>query len=86
MQFVALGNKGGLITILDKNALKVDGVSYTQEQAKKEVYFARRVPPQTRRGAAPKSRSRAHVMHFKLAGGPRKAKAGGSYDSRRLPR
>jgi len=25
-----------LITVLDKNALKVDGVSYTQEQAKKE--------------------------------------------------
>jgi hypothetical protein len=33
---VQLGNKGGLITVLDKNALKVDGVSYTQEQAKKE--------------------------------------------------
>ena len=33
---VQLGNKFGLITILDKNALKLDGVSYTQEQAKKE--------------------------------------------------
>src|SRR5262249_701720 len=31
-----LGNKGGLITVLDKNGLKVDGVSYTEEQAKKE--------------------------------------------------
>jgi hypothetical protein len=33
---VQLGNKGGLITVLDKNGLKVDGVSYTEEQAKKE--------------------------------------------------
>jgi uncharacterized protein YukJ len=33
---VQLGNKGGLITLLDKKGLKVDGVSYTEEQAKKE--------------------------------------------------
>ena len=33
---VQLGNKGGLITVLDKNGLKVDGVSYTEEQAKNE--------------------------------------------------
>jgi uncharacterized protein YukJ len=31
---VQLGNKGGLITLLDKKGLKVDGVSYTEEQAK----------------------------------------------------
>lgn len=31
---VALSNKGGLITIVDENGLKVDGVSYTREQAK----------------------------------------------------
>src|SRR5262249_299657 len=33
---VELGNKGGLLTVFDNNALKVDGVSYTQDQAKKE--------------------------------------------------
>jgi len=33
---VQLGNKGGIITLLDKKGLKVDGVSYTEEQAKKE--------------------------------------------------
>ena len=33
---VQLGNKGGLITLLDNNGLKVDGVSYTEAQAKKE--------------------------------------------------
>ena len=33
---VQLGNKGGLITLLDIKGLKVDGVSYTEEQAKKE--------------------------------------------------
>jgi hypothetical protein len=31
---VQLGNKGGLITLLDNKGLKVDGVSYTEEQAK----------------------------------------------------
>jgi len=33
---VQLGNKGGIITLLNKSGLKVDGVSYTQEQADKE--------------------------------------------------
>jgi len=33
---VQLGNKGGIITLLDKNGLKVDGVSYTESQAQKE--------------------------------------------------
>lgn len=33
---VQLGNKGGIITLLDSQGLKVDGVSYTQEQAGKE--------------------------------------------------
>jgi uncharacterized protein YukJ len=28
-----LSNKGGIITVLDKNGLKVDGVSYSKEQA-----------------------------------------------------
>lgn len=31
-----LSNKGGLISLLDKNGNKVDGVSYTKEQADKE--------------------------------------------------
>jgi len=35
-QTVQLGNKGGLITLLDNKGLKVDGVSYTEEQAQKE--------------------------------------------------
>jgi uncharacterized protein YukJ len=30
---VQLGNRGGLISLLNKQGLKVDGVSYTQEQA-----------------------------------------------------
>jgi uncharacterized protein YukJ len=30
---VALSNKGGLISVLDEHGLKVDGVSYTKEQA-----------------------------------------------------
>lgn len=30
---VALSNKGGMITVLDENGLKVDGVSYTKAQA-----------------------------------------------------
>jgi hypothetical protein len=33
---VQLGNKGGTITLLDNKGLKVDGVAYTEEQAKKE--------------------------------------------------
>lgn len=33
---VQLGNKGGIITLLNKAGLKVDGVSYTEAQAKKE--------------------------------------------------
>jgi hypothetical protein len=28
-----LGNRGGLITLLDSSGLKVDGVAYTQTQA-----------------------------------------------------
>ena len=31
-----LGNKGGTITLLDKDGLKVDGVAYTIEQARRE--------------------------------------------------
>jgi hypothetical protein len=30
---VQLGNSGGIITLLDENGLKVDGVSYTQGQS-----------------------------------------------------
>jgi uncharacterized protein YukJ len=33
---VQLGNKGGIITLLDKQGVKIHGVSYTQEQAKAE--------------------------------------------------
>jgi hypothetical protein len=33
-QPLALSNKGGAITLIDENGLKVDGVAYTQEQAK----------------------------------------------------
>jgi hypothetical protein len=33
-QPLALSNKGGVITLLDENGLKVDGVSYTREQAR----------------------------------------------------
>ena len=33
---VQLGNKGGIITLLDNKGLKVDGVAYTGEEAKKE--------------------------------------------------
>ncbi|MBV7262505.1 DUF2278 family protein [Photobacterium sp. WH24] len=32
---VPLSNRGGLISLLDQNGLKVDGVSYTREEAKK---------------------------------------------------
>jgi uncharacterized protein YukJ len=35
-QNVQLGNKGGTITLLDASGLKVDGVQYTQEQARRE--------------------------------------------------
>ena len=31
-----LGNEGGIITLLDNKGLKVDGIAYTGEQAKKE--------------------------------------------------
>ena len=33
---VQLGNAGGIITLLDRQGLKVDGVSYTAEQARRE--------------------------------------------------
>ncbi len=33
---VQLGNKGGIITLLDEQGLKVDGVSYTEQQAQRE--------------------------------------------------
>lgn len=33
---IELSNKGGIITLLDKSGLKVDGVSYTKEQAAKD--------------------------------------------------
>lgn len=33
---IELSNKGGIITLLDKSGLKVDGVSYTKKQAAKE--------------------------------------------------
>jgi hypothetical protein len=35
-QEMQLGNKGGIITLLNKKGLKVDGVSYTALQAQKE--------------------------------------------------
>jgi len=35
-QTVQLGNKGGIITLLDQQGLKVDGVSYTREQGQRE--------------------------------------------------
>lgn len=35
-QQVKLGNKGGIITLLNNKGLKVDGVSYTSQQAQKE--------------------------------------------------
>ncbi len=31
-----LGNKGGIITLLDPEGLKIDGFSYTRDQARKE--------------------------------------------------
>ena len=33
---LALGNKGGMITLVDAAGLKVDGVAYTKEQASNE--------------------------------------------------
>lgn len=33
---VQLGNKGGIITLLDNRGVKIDGVSYTEQQARKE--------------------------------------------------
>jgi hypothetical protein len=33
---VKLGNRGGIITLLDADGLKVDGVSYTRAQAARE--------------------------------------------------
>jgi uncharacterized protein YukJ len=33
---VQLGNRGGIITLLDDQGLKVDGVSYTEQQAQRE--------------------------------------------------
>jgi hypothetical protein len=33
---VQLGNRGGIISLLNQQGLKVDGVAYTQEQADKE--------------------------------------------------
>jgi hypothetical protein len=34
-----LGNSGGIITLLDPAGLKVDGVSYTKEQARREGWL-----------------------------------------------
>jgi uncharacterized protein YukJ len=34
-----LGNSGGIITLLDAQGLKVDGVSYTKEQARREGWL-----------------------------------------------
>jgi hypothetical protein len=33
---VQLGNRGGMITLLDEQGLKVEGVSYTEQQAQRE--------------------------------------------------
>ena len=33
---VHLGNRGGIITLLDDQELKVDGVSYTEQEAQRE--------------------------------------------------
>jgi hypothetical protein len=33
---VQLGNKGGIITLLDDRDLKVDGVSYTEQEAQRK--------------------------------------------------
>lgn len=39
MDKAPLSNKGGFLTLLDDNGLKVDGVSYTKEQTRKEGYI-----------------------------------------------
>ncbi|MCP4371463.1 MAG: DUF2278 domain-containing protein, partial [Deltaproteobacteria bacterium] len=31
-----LSNKGGIITLLDKHGIKIDGVAYTKAQSKKQ--------------------------------------------------
>jgi hypothetical protein len=36
MERIALSNQGGLISLLDEKGNKVDGVSYTKEQAARE--------------------------------------------------
>jgi hypothetical protein len=36
LEVVALGNRGGLISLLDPDGLKVDGVAYTKAQAERE--------------------------------------------------
>ncbi len=36
-----LSNKGGIITLLDENGVKVDGVSYSKAQARKENYLVK---------------------------------------------
>jgi hypothetical protein len=33
---IQLGNRGGLVTLLDRDGLKVDGVAYTEQQAETE--------------------------------------------------
>jgi hypothetical protein len=33
---IQLGNRGGLLTLLNPEGLKVDGVAYTEEQAAEE--------------------------------------------------
>jgi len=38
-QGAVLSNKGGIISLIDKNGLKVSGVSYTKEQASKEGWL-----------------------------------------------
>lgn len=39
MDKAPLSNKGGLLTLLDSNGIKVDGVNYTKAQAQKEGYI-----------------------------------------------
>jgi hypothetical protein len=33
-----LGNRGGTLTLLDPTGLKIDGISYTKEQAAEEGF------------------------------------------------
>ena len=35
-QQVQLSNKGGIITLVDRSGLKVDGVAYTRDQARRQ--------------------------------------------------